>query len=54
MLNINELIDKYRYKGRGVFEPAIKIEHFLIEIIRGKGRHKATGLIRVAGLPKVN
>ncbi|MHA1269802.1 MAG: helix-turn-helix domain-containing protein [Candidatus Helarchaeota archaeon] len=52
MSNINELIEKYQYKGRGVFEPEIKIEDYLIEIIKENGDMTRKELAELTRIPR--
>ncbi|MHA1312181.1 MAG: helix-turn-helix domain-containing protein [Candidatus Helarchaeota archaeon] len=52
MSNINEIIGKYRYKGRGAFEPNIKIEQYLLEILKSKGDLTRKDLAELTKIPR--
>ena len=52
MSDVNELIEKYQYKGRGIFEPSIKIDYFIIEIIKGKGDLTRKDLADLTKIPR--
>lgn len=50
--NINELLEKYEYKGRGEFEPDIEIEKYLFEIIKLNGDMTRKELADLTKIPR--
>ncbi|MBD3226669.1 MAG: winged helix-turn-helix transcriptional regulator [Candidatus Lokiarchaeota archaeon] len=52
MSNVNELLEKYEYKGRGKFEPEIEIDKFLLEVIKGKGDITRREIAEITNIPR--
>lgn len=52
MLNVNDLLEKYEYKGNGVFEPEIGKQAFLYDIIKLVGPVSRTELVNLTGIPR--
>jgi len=52
MANVNELLEKYEYKGRGVFEPHIDIGEYLIGILKGMGDLTRKELAELTKIPR--
>ena len=50
--NINELLEKYEYKGRGEFDPDIEIEKYLFEIIKLNGDMTRKELADLTKIPR--
>ncbi|MHA1253792.1 MAG: helix-turn-helix domain-containing protein [Candidatus Helarchaeota archaeon] len=52
MSNVNEIIGKYRYKGRGSFEPQINIDEYLLEVLRLMGDMTRKELAELTKIPR--